>query len=326
MLPTTRLFQLNLLSIGMFFLACGIRPQVILAQSLQEIRIGSTNIAATNFCTFYARDRHFFQREGLDAKIIIVRTEVGLTALSVGNLDFSTLSTSSIEATVRGMPLRVVAITNRYPLLGLVVPPGMKEVAELKGKKVAISSFGGAVYSAALQLLKHHNFKPQQDVILLASGANVARIAALKQKHVDAAIISSPDDLRVAREGFKILMDVGTLYRLPFGGISTSASKIRDNPRQVERVVRAVIQATQAITEPRNKPDVLNYIETFFKVDREVAGDFYSRLLPSLNPSGIVDHDKIKLVIDSALERDPTSKPVEPEAVIDFSFARKLGS
>ncbi len=326
MLPARPHFQLKRLLIGALFVFSGTRPQMILGQSLQEIRIGSTNIAATNFCTFYARDRHFFQREGLDAKIVIVRTEVGLTALSAGNLDYSTLSTSSIEATMKGMPLRVVAITNRYPLLGLVVPPGMKEVGDLKGKKLAISSFGGAVYSAALELVKHHNFKPQQDVVLLASGANVARIAALKQKYVDAAIISSPDDLRVAREGFKILMDVGTLYRLPFGGISTSLSKIRDNPRQVERVVRAVIQATKAITEPRNKADVLNYIETFFKLDRQIADEFYARLLPSLNPPGTVDHDKIKLVIDSALEREPTSKPLDPEAVIDFSFANKVGS
>lgn len=94
----------------------------------------------------------------------------------------------------------------------------------------------------------------------------------------------------------------------------------------VSAVVRAVIQATKAITEPRNKPDVLNYIETFFKLDRQIADDFYGRLLPSLNPTGTVDHDKIKLVIDSALEREPASRSIDPEAVIDFSFARKVGS
>ena len=44
-----------------------------------------------------------------------------------------------------------------------------------------------------------------------------------------------------------------------------------------------------------------------------------------LSPTGMVDRDKIKLVIDSAVERGVTNKPVDPDAVEDFSFARDLG-
>jgi hypothetical protein len=46
--------------------------------------------------------------------------------------------------------------------------------------------------------------------------------------------------------------------------------------------------------------------------------------VPSLNPSGIVDRDKIKLVIDSAVERGLTDKPLDPDAVSDFSIVRQL--
>ena len=61
------------------------------AQSLKEIRIGSSNISVTNVCAFYARDRKFFEAEGFDAKIIIVKTEAALAALAAGDLDYSTL-------------------------------------------------------------------------------------------------------------------------------------------------------------------------------------------------------------------------------------------
>ena len=53
------------------------------------------------------------------------------------------------------MPLRLLAVTNRYPLLGLVVRKGINSVGDLKGKKLSVSSFGGAVYGAALYLLRN---------------------------------------------------------------------------------------------------------------------------------------------------------------------------
>lgn len=268
---------------------------------LKEIRIGSSNISVTNLVTFYARDRKFFESEGFDVKMIIVKTEAALPALAAGDLDYSTLSTSSIEATLKGMPLRLIAVTNRYPLLGLLVRKGINNVSDLRGKKLSVSSFGGATYGAAVYLLKNHGLMPKEDVIILAGGSNAARAAALKQGAVDAALLSAPDDIRVAGEGFRILLDVGNDYRLPWGGISAAQGRIRGNRGEVEKVVRAVLRATRAITEPQNKNDVLNW-------------------------SGIVERDKIKLVIDSAVERGLTDKPLDPDAVVDFSIAKELGS
>lgn len=294
------------------------------AQSLQEIRIGSSNISVTNVCTFYARDHHYFQKEGLDAKIIIIKTEATLAALVSDNLGYSTLSTSSIEATLRGMPLRLVTVTNQYPLLGLVVSENIRSVSDLKGKRLAVSSFGGAVYGAAIHLLRNYGLRPQQDVTILASGGNVARIAALKQGAVDAALISSPDDIRAMREGFKILLDAGTYFRLPFGGLSTTAANIRKNPTEVGRVVRAVVRAIQAMADSRNKDSVITYLANFFNLERADATEFYTRLIPSLSPTGIVARDKINLVIDSAVERGLTQKPLDPDQVVDFSFAKNV--
>ena len=294
------------------------------AQPLKEIRIGSSDITVSNLCTFYARDRKFFEAEGMDVKIIIVKTETALAALGVGELDYSTLSTSSIEATLKGMPLRLIAVTNRQPLLGLLVRKGINSVSELRGKKLSISSFGGAIYGAAVYLLKNHGLKPKEDVTILAGGSNSARAAALKQGAVDAALLSSPDDIRAAGEGFRILLDVGSDYRLPWGGVSTTTGKIRGSPPEVEKVLRAVLRATRAITELRNKDEVTSWIGKFFKLDRAMAEEFYRRLVPSLNPGGITERDKIKLVIDNAVERGLTDKPLDPDAVVDFSIAKQL--
>ena len=41
-------------------------------------------------------------------------------------------------------------------------------------------------------------------------------------------------------------------------------------------------------------------------------------------PYRFVERDKIKLVIDNAVERGLTDKPLDPDAVTDFSIARQL--
>jgi ABC-type nitrate/sulfonate/bicarbonate transport system substrate-binding protein len=106
--------------------------------------------------------------------------------------------------------------------------------------------------------------------------------------------------------------------------VSHSAAALRRSGTETEKFVRAVLRAMRAITEPQNKNDVTNWVGKFFNLDEQVSDEFYHRLIPSLNPSGIVERDKIKLVIDSAVERGLTDKPLDPDAVIDFSTAKQL--
>jgi hypothetical protein len=41
-----------------------------------------------------------------------------------------------------------------------------------------------------------------------------------------------------------------------------------------------------------------------------------------LTPAGTVEMDKIKLIVDGALDRGLISKPVDPETLVDFSFVK----
>jgi ABC-type nitrate/sulfonate/bicarbonate transport system substrate-binding protein len=189
---------------------------------------------------------------------------------------------------------------------------------------MSVSSFGGATYGAALHLLRSHGLRPKEDVVVLAGGSNPARVAALKNGAVDAALLSAPEDIRAAAEGLRILLDVGTEYRLPWGGVCATQAKIRGNRPDTERFVRATLRAARAITEPQNKHEVSAWLGKFFKLDDRMSDEFYRRLVPSLNPGGIVERDKIKLVIDSAIERGLTDKPLDPDAVTDFAIVRQL--
>ena len=218
-----------------------------------------------------------------------------------------------------------MAVANEQPVWGLVVPKSVNQVSELRGKKIGVSSFGGTIYSGAVYLLKHFGLG-SKDVTFLAIGNTLSRIAALKNGAIDAAVIAAPGDILAAKDGFKILLDVGSVYREPMGGVSTTASRITEDPAEVRKVVRAVVGASRAIKNPQNRDDVVDYVGKLFKLDRPSAEEFYRRLMPSLSTSGVVDRDKLKLVVDSAVERGLTSKPPDTNRLVDFSFARELGS
>jgi ABC-type nitrate/sulfonate/bicarbonate transport system substrate-binding protein len=176
---------------------------------------------------------------------------------------------------------------------------------------------------AALYVLKHYGLSPK-NVTILATGPGNSSVAALKTGSIDGVFLPAPYDMVLAREGFTLLLDVGTLYQLPFGGISATPVKIREKPGEVESVLRAVVQAGRLIADPNNTEDVIAYIIRLFKVDRTLAEQFYRRLVASLSLTGAVDMDKIRLAIESAVERGVIDKPVDPAMVADFSIVRRI--
>ena len=299
-----------------------VSPRLGFTQALQEIRIGSSVIGFSSLMTYAARDLKFFEKEGFDAKIIYAQTNVVLAALTAGNVDYTNLATSSVEGALRGMPLRLITVTNGEPLWGIVVRKGITQISDLKGKKLGVSSFGGTSYSAALYVVKHFGLRPKEDVVIIATGGTTERIAALKHESVDAAIIPAPGDMKAEQEGFKILMDAGTIYKLPNGGMSTTVNKIRQSPGEVRRVVRALVLATKFFVAPQNKPEVTGYLSRVFNLDPASTDQFYRRFIPSLTPAGTVEMDKIKLIVDGALDRGLISKPVDPATLVDFSFVK----
>ena len=206
--------------------------------------------------------------------MILVKTEAALAAQSAGDLDYTTFSTSVIDAAAKGIPARLVAVTIKQPAIGLVVRKGIENVTDLKGRKVGVSSFGGLLHVAALYVLKHYGLSPK-NVTILATGPGNSGIAALKTGSIDGVFLPAPYDMLMAREGFTLLLDVGTLYQLPFGGISATPAKIREKPGEVERVLRAVLQSGRLMADPRNSEDVIAYIIRLFKLDRTLAEQFY---------------------------------------------------
>jgi ABC-type nitrate/sulfonate/bicarbonate transport system substrate-binding protein len=106
--------------------------------------------------------------------------------------------------------------------------------------------------------------------------------------------------------------------------LSATAGKIREDPAEVAKMVRAVIRANRFMVDPRNKDEVVTYIAENFRLDRNSSVEVYQWLSRAIPPTGTVELDKIKLVIDAAVERGVTDKAIGPDMTVDFSFAKKV--
>src|SRR3990172_7021766 len=124
------------------------------AQPLKKLRMASSSTNVAFLALYTALHRCFFKDEGFDLEIIYMPANLASTAVLNGDVDFNGAVTGTIGAAVQGRPMKVLLFTVAKPLLFLVGQKNIKDVKQLKGKKIAGSSPGGSATLLANQALK----------------------------------------------------------------------------------------------------------------------------------------------------------------------------
>jgi len=144
-----------------------------------------------------ATERGFFEKEGLKVRYIQFQgTNLMLSALLANELDYVTILPFIAGAATRGLPVKIVGSTTKSSGYAIVSRPEIDSVKALKGKRIAINTFGSSADFAIYQLLSGNGLDPNKDVTLQAiAGSPDARFAALIGGSVDATVVSSPFDI-----------------------------------------------------------------------------------------------------------------------------------
>ena len=122
----------------------------------------------------------FFDDEGLRPTLLIISSDLALKSQVVGEIDYTLFGGGSgLLAAAQGLPIKSVHLAHKFADLTLVARPEFKSVAQLRGKKIAISSFSGAVYTSTRAMLSAGGLDPDKDVVMLAMGRENVRLQAL---------------------------------------------------------------------------------------------------------------------------------------------------
>ena len=316
--------RIGLLILGWLFLAVAGTRQ----GHSEEVALAWTGETWTSLTIKVAVDKGFFDREGLKAKLITIRsTELILKALLLGELDYATPLPSMGAAAFRGLPVKIVGVLVKGTGYAIISKPEIKSVRELAGSKIAISSFGAASDFAAYTLLSKHGLDPNKDVIMLNVGGTASRFAALVGGAVDATVVSSPFEYKAEKQGFRTLVSVQELagiVRLPNAGIAVTQTKIRANPEQIVRVLRALRAATLFVQ--REPKQTISILESFLKLDPTAAERFYQMYkdqfpLEMKAPDEVLDEFKAMAGFRLRIKEKPFADVV---SIRDWSFVEKI--
>jgi NitT/TauT family transport system substrate-binding protein len=202
------LVALSLLFIGSAFESSHAEPV--------RISVSSTDLAY--LATAIAWKRGFFADEGLNVEIIRMNANVAMTALVSGDVDYTMLFGTGVRAALRGFPVKGIAGSITKSTHVLISQPLVKSVPELRGKTLGVSSFGAAADVVGRMMVKHFGVDPEKEIKVISLGSDRSRFAALKEKIIDAAVISPPSDHEAQKIGYTILARAYDLFSFPISG------------------------------------------------------------------------------------------------------------
>jgi NitT/TauT family transport system substrate-binding protein len=273
-----------------------------------------------NLTVAMAQQKGFFKQENIEAEIIRMNPNVAITALAAGDIDYCQLFGAVVAAAIAGLPVRIVSgFLDNWPMT-LIAQPEFKSLNEMRGKTLGVSSYGATPDVGARMMLKQAGLDPEKDIKVLALGSDAARITALKQRVVDLIVISPPADAQMEKQGYRILARAYELFTFPYLGLGTHTRKIKENPDEIRRAIRATIRANRYIRE--NRDDSVRILMDWGKVEREYAYASYDALRNLFNADGAVPEEGLKLVIDQARRSAKAPREVPSSEVADLTFLR----
>jgi len=291
------------------------------AKAADDIKIASTGPGVSTLPLEIASRKGFFRDEGLDVLTITMRTNIAVNALVTRNVDYATPSTSVIKAATAGLPVKLLAVLLGRPDYFLTVRKDIKSVKDLKGKRIAIGSFGAAADLALRAVARQDGLDPDRDLIRLQMGGAASRYASLIAGSVDATILTLPYNLQAEKAGYKDLLWFGEHMELPLSGLAARDETIQKNSKQVSGVIRAVLRAMTFAAA--NREETTQIIINWLKVDPEVAAKSYDLGKPSWSAGGVVSDGAVKVLIDQSLLELKSKDAVPLDKVRNWSFAEQ---
>jgi NitT/TauT family transport system substrate-binding protein len=207
-------------------------------------------ISATATPLWVAQENGLFRKYGLDADLSHIPTTQAIQTLVAGGIQFSTGSSEILSAALAGGDAVYIAgLSNRF-VLSIYGRPGLKSVADLKSKTIAVTQPDGATAVGARVILRREGLDPEKDVKFAYIRENPAILNALREGLVDAAVLSPPTSLQARELGLTLVVDM-TKLQIPFvhSALATQRSYARANPDAVKNFLKAVVESMKICRE-----------------------------------------------------------------------------
>jgi NitT/TauT family transport system substrate-binding protein len=195
--------------------------------------------------------------------------------------------------------------------------PDVKDVAGLRGKKVAITSPGSESDFGLTALLEANGLKRSDVTAVFVKGVP-AEVAALGSGAVSAILTQPPNGTESREKGAHRLAALSDLP-FPLGVYTVQSRFLQTNREVVKRFVGAETEALQYIRS--HKAETVKSIQKYSGVQStDLAGYAYDFFLDVWAKTPAVDEKVIKQAFDEAATNAKTTPPTDIAQYIDNSL------
>lgn len=292
---------------------------------LKKIKVGISALSPANAVSWVAKEGRIFEKYGLDAELIFVQGSAqGAQALIGGSLFVAPVVTPTVmNAALGGADLVILAHTLPGVVSRLMVKPGIKTVADLKGKKIGAGRYGTLMDFLTRYILKKHGLQPDRDVAMLQIDVGPDLLQALIAGAVDGGALSHPAYSQAEKRGFYPLWDARREVLFPFMEVVTRRRTIREDRDGLMRYMKAHLEGIKALKSQKELS--LNVMGKYLKIsDRKLLEESYGLYAPDFISVPYPNTEGMKISFEYVALTKPEIMQHKPEEFVDASFVADL--
>ncbi len=291
------------------------------AQTL--IRVATPGAVTGAMPIFVGIKKGIFQKHGLNVEVIATRNEqMNMQALVSDSVQFLTSSSTGLfYLGKQGIDVVGLCSWNNASPYSLASIFKIKDLKELKGKKIASSGAGGRADAFIRFMLAKAGLDPKKDAQIIAlSGGSGIRLAAVLSKNIDATLISPLQGKYAEKLGLTVIS-----IPLPYiWGINLTRKSFLDKNRNIVKAyltalrdsVRTLIadkETTIAVMSKALRIDDLDSLEYSYQLMKSEA-------VPDLFPT----EEAIVNVLKTMSYEDSAFASIPPFKYFDLSLIEEL--
>jgi NitT/TauT family transport system substrate-binding protein len=248
--------------------SCG---SIDLAAAQEKIRLSYSAVSPSTAFLWIPREKGFFKKNGLDAEIILIEsgtlTSQALASGEIGIADNAGAPAIISNASGSGETI-IMGLVNSLEY-SLVSTKQVKDIADLKGKRIGVSRIGSSSHAAVEIALEHFKIDPKRDgITFVQSGTMTTRVAGMRAGSIDATLVDPGFVPFMLKEGYKDLGYLGKLG-IPYQHESLDSSKayLGKHRDTALKAVKGILEGIAFIAQERNAGEVKRVLGKYLKFD-----------------------------------------------------------
>ncbi len=291
----------------------------------EKLSIGYTSFTLDQLAPMVAKERGFFDQNGLEAEVISIgagsRPEAALMANQIQMYEGGP---DAMAAAVAGADLEFVGALDKDFLFWLYSVPSVKAAADLKGKSIAVTSLTSSTYTAARIGVKSLGLDVDKDVNYLPVNNPPAIFSAMQNGAAQAGSIGSTNIVQARKAGYNMLVSIADMHvPYPAGWWTVSKKWAVNHDDTMQRMLKALVQATAYILrEPDGTKKILSQYAK--NEDKEFLDGVYDIVSPHIQKTPYAEVQGVKLVLDDLSATVPAARNADPNTFVDNHWVKAL--